>query len=254
MDPFDYFLARSQSDPKIEPIKAIDFGIKETLSDVPNYVGFSVLAVLIQMGLGRIPFINIIAILFASLPLQIAHSHYCHLKREGKEVKFMNFFDPFQKTIPLMLFQSLILGMAFIFLLTMIVVAAFFGVELGSAESFTEMGLNQGQIIALGITSLILMAVLLYFLIGLMLAPYFIYFFNINAGQAIFLSRAFVKKNWWQYFIFYLLCGLCILVGFLALFVGIFIAIPVIRLAYYRLFEQAIGEEALNVKEKQEYQ
>jgi hypothetical protein len=198
MDPFDYFVRRAQSQPTIEPIKAIDFGIKETLSDLPNYVGFSILAILIQMGIGRIPFINILVILFAGLPLQIAHSHYCHLKREGKAVKFMNFFDPFHKTIPLMFFQSLILGMAFIFLLIMIIVAAFFGVELGGAESFIEMGLNQSQIIGLAISSLVLMAILIYFLVGLMLAPYFIYFFDINAGQAIFLSRAFVKKNWWQ--------------------------------------------------------
>lgn len=68
-----------------------------------------------------------------------------------------------------------------------------------------------------------------------------IIFQKLDATDAMSISRKVISKNWFMLFAFYLVCFLVILAGFLALIVGLFVAIPVVSIASYIVYEKVIG-------------
>jgi uncharacterized membrane protein len=227
-----------------DPIHSLDQGFKECSSDVGNYVGYTVLSGLIQFGIGFIPVINIVAALIIGLPLQLGQAHFWHMKKSGAKPTFNNFFDPFQKVGKLFSYNVILMLCALLLIFPIIIIAAIFGITVGDKESLEALNLGNTGILSFTIILLLFTAVLVYLSVSIILAPYLIYFYDINATDALKLSFKFTKKQWSQYFKFYLLAGIVFLAGLVCFFVGVLVAIPTIRLAYYHLFAEVTGLDA----------
>jgi uncharacterized membrane protein len=222
-------------------IAAFDKGFRETISDFTNYVGFTVLSLAIQIGVGFLPIINVIIALISGLPLQLAHAHFVNKKLKGEKLVFNSFFDTFQKVVPLLVYNIVLVASSLALLFPLILIAAIFGIEVGSEQTLEDLNLSTTQLAAFGISTILFFLLFIYLAVSIILAPYFVYFYNIPAFDALKLSFKFTHKRWFKFLGFYLLSGLVVLAGFMCFMVGIAVAIPVVRIAYYYLFEQVTG-------------
>lgn len=83
----------------------------------------------------------------------------------------------------------------------------------------------------------------IYLAISYAAAPFFAVFYNMEAWEAMEASRKVISKKWFTVFLFAIVLGLIASLGFVVLFVGILVAIPVIALAQYEAFSDIMQLE-----------
>ncbi len=206
--------------------EAIKLAWKEFKEDAPNYIGYTLISLVLSMLTGFLPRIGLFAGLIIGLPLQMGNSGYYHKKINENSTEFNNFFSAFNKTGPLLIYNLIIIGCGILLIIPIAIIAAIYNI---TPEA---MPTNPGFIII----SIIFIAAFLLVAVCINFAPYFITFFNATPIEAIKLSINFVKPRIGQFIIFYLLATLIAIAGALCLVVGLIIAIPIIRLAYYNIF------------------
>ena len=64
---------------------------------------------------------------------------------------------------------------------------------------------------------------------------------RLDFWQAMELSRKVVTRHWWQVFGFALVCLLVMICGMLLCFIGVFIAMPIVKAATVYAYEDIFG-------------
>ncbi len=216
---------------------------EEFKTEPEKYVLFTILGVGLPLLLGGITFIAkfIGIILFIVIPpLQTGTSAYYHHKLETKKTDFNFFFNPYRSVLSLCIYQLVLLAGSILITLPLVtwsVIAS----QGNSKMSIFEMGLP------IQIFSFITLGALLYFLICASFAPYFIYFYKLNVKESLKKSFKVIHPRWLWFFGLLLFFMLLMLAGFLAVLVGVFVAIPIIRLTSYNIFAEYTGLDAQQV-------
>jgi hypothetical protein len=221
--------------------KAFHFAWDEFRNEPEKYVIFSLISVGIPLLLGGISFIAkfLGVILFiCTPPLQTGTSAYYHHKVETGKEEFNFFFNPYFRIIQLCIFQVIALIGFIIITLPLttwsVIVSNNSGTELG----ISEMGLP------IQIFCFITFMAVVYYAICITFTPYFIYYFNLPVKEAIIKSFEIIQPRWFWFFGLFLFFILIMLAGFLGAVVGIFVAIPIIRLISYYVFAEYTGLDA----------
>ena len=78
----------------------------------------------------------------------------------------------------------------------------------------------------------------------------FVIFHDLNFIDALKVSRLVVTKNWWNFLLLGFVCAGIALLGVLALFVGIFVAVPVIQCISYAVYEDIVARDGAAYQDK----
>lgn len=84
--------------------------------------------------------------------------------------------------------------------------------------------------------SFLLLAPAVYFAIAYSWAYHFIVFYGMEFWDAMETSRKVISKKWGLFFLFFLVLGLLVGLGFLVFFIGVLVAFPVLMCANYAAF------------------
>lgn len=208
---------------------------------IGEFIGFTILYLLIFLLTGFIPVIGTLISLVISGPLSIGMVIFTHQLHTGQNPEFSNFFDGFKKFTPL--FATYILQMA-VYLILATPLLLLIGVDIltafasGDAEAMMESGdlfiQNSG---ILFVYSLLFIYVAISFRWSLHLA----YFHNYSPLHAIKTSFLLVNKKWGSHLIFAVICAFAAILGVMALFVGLFVSIPLISIADYLGYAHVTG-------------
>lgn len=184
--------------------------IKEGFSifkkDVGSFIGFTLVAIGISVVLALIPIIGSIASAFISPALMIGFVVVAGRIERGETYGFNNFFDGFQKVVPLFLGQLVsgilaAIGMIFLFVP---------GIYLAVAYAFVSL---------------------------------VIWFTNEDFWNSMEISRKIISKEWFSFFGFFLLIIVFNIAGLLALGIGLFVTVPVSYIALYLAYKDIVGIE-----------
>jgi hypothetical protein len=167
--------------------------------------------------------------------LQLGTSAFFHQRLIANETKFNNFFLPFKKEL-IDLFVFTLISIVFAILVTLPLIT-------------TQQILEDTHVIVAGgswpiwfsIMVLLTFLLLIYLSISVMFAPYFIYYFKLKPWAACKKSFEFIKPQWFWFFGFYLWLTLGVVLGFVALVIGLLVALPVVRIASYYVFSKYSG-------------
>lgn len=170
----------------------------------------------------------------------------------NQDLEFSNFFDGFKKFTPL--FATYILQMAFYFVLALPLIFII-GMEFVQAAALgdVEALMETGEIV-MDNAGILFGYVLLFVYIGISFrwSLHLAYFHDYSPVNAIKTSFLLVNKNWFSHFLFILLAALTALGGFVALVIGIIVAIPVISIADYFGYAHVSGLGQQNNDEEME--
>ncbi len=139
-----------------------------------------------------------------SIPLGVGMALVARKIRHKEHYEFNNFFDGFNYFGPLVI-AGVLVGLAVLFGFVFLIVP---GIYLAVALSWTDM---------------------------------MVAFQKVDAVEAISISRKVISRQWFSVLGFYLICILIVIAGALALGVGLLVAIPVVSIAQYILYEKVIG-------------
>ena len=208
---------------------------------IGEFIGFTIVYVIISLLTGSIPFIGTIISFIISGPLSLGVVIFTHHLHTGHYPEFSTFFDGFKKFTPL--FATYILQMIVYFILA-IPMIFLIGIELitafasGDMEAVMESGdvlvANSGIVF---VYSLLFIYIALSFRWSLHLA----YFHDYSPVNAIKTSFLLINKKFAGHLLFVVLCALAAFLGVLALLVGLFVAIPLISIADYLGYAQVTG-------------
>ena len=181
--------------------KYISNGFELFKKEYGLFIGFSILAGLISMVGGMIPFIGYFIQAIAAAVLNLGYFYVARKIKLGETPDFADFFQPFNSL-------GNIAGVALIvFILTIIGILCLVipGIYLGVAWGFA--------------------------------VPIAYFFPGIGLWDSMEASRRVITKNWW----WFLLLGLCLvlinIVGALCLLVGLLITVPASHLIMYSVFD-----------------
>ncbi|MBK6363664.1 MAG: hypothetical protein IPL63_16015 [Saprospiraceae bacterium] len=214
-----------------------------------EFIGFTVVYLIISLITGVIPIVGTLISIVISGPLSLGAVIYTHKMQNDQDLAFAGFFDGFKKFTNLFvtyLFQILIYIILAIPLFIMVGFEVLQAVMSGDEESVLEFG----KIIVGSLSIFAVMGVVfLYVGISLRWSLHLAYFFNYSPLEAIKESFVIVNKRWFAHFGFILFCILIGLLGILALFIGLLVAIPIISISDYIGFAEVTG---LNEEEQVE--
>ncbi len=171
-----------------------------------NFIGYTVLYLLIVIIGGLIPGIGTIVSIVLPAPLVAGFYIVARKINKDESYEFGDFFKGFDFFLQLFL-SALISG---IFVLVGILLLIIPGLYLGVAYSFTS---------------------------------FFIVFNNMEFWPAMEASRKLITRNWFPVFGFVLVLGIINLLGLLCLGVGLLFTVPLTSCAMYAAFEDVVGTE-----------
>lgn len=208
---------------------------------IGEFIGFTILYLLISLLTGSIPVIGTIISLIISGPLSIGVVIFTHQLHTGQNPEFSNFFDGFKKFTPL--FATYILQMA-IYLILATPLLFLIGIDIltsfssGDMEAIMESGdlfiQNRGILF-------VYFLLFIYVVVSFRWSLHLAYFHNYSPVNAIKTSFLLVNKKWGSHFVFVLICFLAAILGALALIVGLFVSIPLISIADYLGYAHVTG-------------
>lgn len=197
----------------------VDFNISATIdkawemfkSRAMFHIGYAFLIITIQLmfTLYLEDFAFIYSI-FISPPLVAGFYLVANRMSQGEYLDFQNFFDGFKYILPLII-----------------------------------VNLITGILIVCGIILFIIPGI--YLGVGYLFSLLFVLFGGYDFWTAMEFSRQLVHKNWWKFFGFVLLLLLINIGGFLCLFVGLLVTIPLTYISVYVLFEELTLDAADDV-------
>lgn len=208
---------------------------------IGEFIGFTIVYLIISLLTGSIPFFGTIISLIISGPLSLGVVIFTHQLHSGQYPEFSTFFDGFKKFTPLFatyilqMIVYLILASPLIFLLGIELITAF-------ASGDMEAVMESGDVLV-GNSGLVFVYSLLFIYIALSFrwSLHLAYFHDYSPVNAIKTSFLLVNKKFGSQFLFIVLCALAGLLGILALVVGLFVAIPLISIADYLGYAQVTG-------------
>ncbi|MFZ1706050.1 MAG: hypothetical protein WAT79_17015 [Saprospiraceae bacterium] len=214
-----------------------------------EFIGFTLVYLIISIVNSFIPYIGTLISLIISGPLSLGAMIFAHRMNTNQSLEFSNFFDGFKKLLPLFttylitLVVYLIISMPIYFVLG----NEFFSVLSSNdpeqiIEAFSEVSKNSGLFFSVFI-------IFIYAAVSLRWALAMVYFYDYSPIEAIKQSFLIVNKKWIYHLGFLLVCILVGLLGLLALFVGLLVAIPIISIADYVGFSDVTGLGSLSNNE-----
>ena len=168
-----------------------------------GFIGFTALALLIQLGLGCLPKVGWMVI-FIHYPLMFGFVAVSARLMQGEATHFGDFFEGFTFSLTLLL-----------------------------------LGLATQVLVILGLVLLIVPGI--YLMVGYIMAPWFILDRRVGFWEAMELSRRTVHQHWFHFFGLILMIILINLLGALALGVGLLVAIPVSWCAITAAYGAMVG-------------
>lgn len=176
--------------------------------DPGKFIGFTVVVFAINVALGLIPLVGSIVSMLITPALTVGYIHVSRQLDLGHQVKFEEFFRGFDKFGEL--FLVYLVAVIFIFLGMLLLVIP--GIYL--AVCYTP-----------------LMFALVW------------YHYDGSVMNTLETMRKLVTKKWWSFLALGFVSALIIILGVIALGVGLLIALPVVNIIYYTLYKEVIGFE-----------
>jgi len=208
-------------------------------SDMGNFIGATVLVYLCLFAGNFVPYLGAIIALVITGPLMGGLWMFLLAKVRGQEVKPSDAFKGFgPRFVPLMLVHvvsSILAGLC----LAPAGAVAVPAIIIGSNSSGNDAAMIP-FLIAGGVVAIIGLCAMYYFIVCWFYSIQLVADKGMNFWPAMGLSRAVVRKHWWQNFLVMFVAGLIAGMGMLLCGVGLLITGPLaaimVALAYERLF------------------
>jgi uncharacterized membrane protein len=206
-----------------------------------EYIGFTIVFLLIGFTLNFIPFFGFIGSLIVTPPLAVGWAIASHRAIKDGRMEFGNFFKGFDH-----IGQLIVAYLLTMIIMVVIALPLLFYFGLGLLQNLSSNNPDDifstfQQISKYWIWLLLFVAVLTYVSISIRWANLLIVFHKYDAVSAIKTSWQLVNKNWISHFLFWLLFILVIIAGIFALIVGVFVSYAVIMVAEYSAFADITG-------------
>jgi len=178
-----------------------------------------------------IPFLGPIASFVATPCLTAGFYLAANKQEQGETLEFGDFFKGFDFIGQLILI-SLIQGLAIIAIMVPIGVLMFFSISSTGGDDF--------PVLMIGLMFLLILPII-YLMVSWAMAPFLVLFHKMEAWPAMEASRKIVSSNWFMFFLFYIVAGFIMMLGFLALGFGILYTFPAVACMYYAAFSDIVG-------------
>lgn len=206
-----------------------------------NYIAFAFLAGMIIVVASLIPIIgSLLTNLILTPALLVGGYLAAHKLNKNEELEFGTFFKGFDfigSLASAALVTSLIVIAAFIPL-----IAVWY--MYGAADWLYEMIDNPmlaEEPPSFPFWSFLLLAPAVYFGVAYSWSYHFIAFYGMGFWEAMETSRKIITKKWGLFFLFFLILGLLVGLGFLLFFIGALVAFPILMCASYAAFADVTG-------------
>lgn len=215
----------------------------KTFTENPGgYIGFAVLYFVISMFVGLIPIIGFLISLFINPPLSVGIPIAAHRQTNENNMEFGNFFKGFDHIGQLVITYLIQLVIYMVLAIPVVISIGFGFFALMSDPTNTEATEEFGrQLLAMWPVFLIVFLLAAYVGISMRWAFFLVVFHKYDAMDAIRTSWKLVGKNWFVHFGFILLMALVMMLGLIALLVGIVVAFPVVFAADYAAYADITG-------------
>jgi hypothetical protein len=226
--------------------KLIEYAWLEFQRQPIYYLGFTALSLVVpiiisglfaQFGLAAIP--AFLIMLLVNPPLQLGTAAYLHHKHETHTENFLFFFRPFRKELLDMFVFSILTVVALIFITFPALTVQTIMEQNGTID------IDEPAPLSLKIVRIVTLIAILFYAVAMMFAPYYIYFYKLNALKAMKQSYQVIKSSWFWFLGLYLAIGGLVLAGLLGLVVCVMITLPVARIASYYVFARYSGIDQL---------
>ena len=183
----------------------INRGFEIFRKDPGPFIGYGAVMFFGIILMAFIPILGALAMLVLVMPLTAGFYHYANKVANDEPRTFRDFFAGFNQIgslFGLMLLMAVVLFFAFLALIVP-------GIYLAVGYSFAL------PLVALG---------------------------GMGAWEAMELSRKVIHKNWWWFLLFSLVVSVISSLGQIALFIGIFVTMPIAYCVQYAAFEDIMGQ------------
>ncbi len=212
------------------------------------FIAFMLVFFVINVAANIIPIIGPIAFSLVSYALIFGVAIAAHQLTNDQPLEFGDFFKGLQRVGDFIILMLITIGL----LMPVIILGGLlaFGPilsnlpELSSPEGIEELSDTMELLVIspmFWVGFLLLMAGATYLTISLIWAPYFIWFYEMRAWNAIQASWKLTSKNWGMTFLFSLVVGLVAAAGLLLFCVGILFTYPAALCAQYAAFADITG-------------
>lgn len=250
-----------------EPGEALQFGATAARVDAGRGVswiseGWSlfkaaplmwVVALLILFGLqavlGMIPVLGSIASIFMGPIFMVGVLAFAHGIASGEEADLGRLFVGFKDRLGTLiavaaLYLVMILGVIVLAVVAMKVLLG--GTALFSAadpgQAFQSI-LASGGAVAMLLMVLVMVALMMLVAAAYWYAPGLVFFADLGAGDAMKESFRACLSNWLPFLVYGIMGFLVLLLGTLALVIGLLVALPVLMASYYASFRDLFGQK-----------
>mgnify|MGYP006267572461 CR=1 FL=1 len=233
----------SKLDQAFEHGYRVDIGhfLGRSLSVFQKYPGLFILYTLFWFLISAftqfLPILGQLIAIVISYPLMVGFYLGGHQADRDRPLAFLDFFKGFDYLGDLVAIYLIQMATIIGLLLPLLVL---FGFEFFFSVGTYDLPGDSSLAIAV-ILVLILLIPFLYLNISWLWAPLFVVFHGMSFWPALENSRKLLTRQWGMYFVFLLILGLLSLAGFLALFIGILITVPIAYLAIYVSFAEIVG-------------
>ncbi|MBK8516980.1 MAG: hypothetical protein IPL55_12085 [Saprospiraceae bacterium] len=206
-----------------------------------GYIGFAILFFIISLVINMIPLFGFVIAVIVTPPLSVGIAIAVHKQENDGSMEFGNFFKGFDyigQLIVAYIIMLLIYTVIAIPLILILGINFFSTIASGDPEAIMA---SYQEVAKLGVWIFFIGALFVYVGICTRWTNYLIVFHKYDAVTAIKTSWQLVNKRWIMHFLFLLVCGLLILLGFVALLVGIVVAYPVVMAADYAGYVDITG-------------
>ena len=210
-----------------------------------NFIGFALVAGLMTIVAGFIPFLGQLLSNFILTPCLAAGAYLAAYTLDKREpLEFNRFFKGFDFVGQLAL-VTLVIGIISIISMIPMFVAWSYTDFFGWFKDVIMSGAPAIDVPDFPNWSLLLLLPAVYFYVSYTWAPLFIVFYDMTFWEAMEMSRRLITKNWLIIFLFNFILGLFLIVGALMLILGLLVAVPVIYCAQYAAFRDVtrLGED-----------
>lgn len=201
-----------------------------------NFIGFAFLAGMMLFVAGLVPVIgSMLGNLILTPALLVGGYLAAHKLNRDERLEFGTFFKGFDYVGQLAL-AALVTNLIILASIIPMFIVWYLTGTFDWVWSTIDNPLATSEPPAFPFWSFLLLAPAVYFGIAYSWAYHFIVFYEMEFWGAMETSRKIISKKWGLFFLFFLVLGLLVGLGFLVFFVGILVAFPVLMCANYAAF------------------
>lgn len=198
--------------------------------------------------IGLLPFLGSIANFLLGPVFMVGMLAFAHGLASGEEADVGKLFIGFrEKTGPLVTLGALYLGMLILVgivavgvLLATVGLGAF---SLADPEQVVSSLIAGGAVLGVLLALLVFLALVALVFSAYWYAPALVFYAGLSPVEALKESFAATWRNWLPLLVYGILCVLVMLLGTLALLVGLIVAMPVLTASYYASFRDVFGRK-----------